>query len=61
MALQRVLLMSATAISVCLLSGQALAGKNSDVRVSQLEEKIARLQKKVDSIEANQKSKKTEK
>jgi hypothetical protein len=60
MALQRVLLMSATAISVCLLSGQALAGKNSDVRVSQLEEKIARLQKKVDSIEANQKSKKTE-
>jgi len=54
MALKRALLMSATAVSVCLLSGQVVAAPKSDQRVSNLEEKIAHLQKEVDAIEAKQ-------
>jgi hypothetical protein len=60
MALQRALVMSATAISVCLFSGQGVAAQDSDSRVSKLEEKLARLQKKVDSMGTNKQSEKTQ-
>lgn len=53
MAFRRVLL-CATAVSICLLSGQTLAAKNNNEQVSNLEKKIAHLQDEIDAIDAKQ-------